>query len=87
MFLHGGPWGYAIVWELVTTICFVVPYGAVAIAIAKPIKVRKKRISDFARGAARLLSAADEPDHLDLISDLQKSLPVLIKSAQFLVKQ
>jgi hypothetical protein len=81
--LHSGPWGHAIVWEIGAAALFVVPYGAVALAIVRPVRVRKRRIGDFARGAATLLSAANETDHVDLLPDLQRSLPVLIEAAGF----
>jgi len=81
--LHGGPWGYAIVWEIVSAALFVVAYGAVALAILRPVRVRRSRIDDFARGAAAILSAANETDHVDLVEDLLENLPVLIKTAAF----
>jgi hypothetical protein len=81
--LHGGPWGYAIVWELLAAILFVIAYGAVAVAVAWPVRVHPKRIDDFARGVARLLSAANETDHTDLVADLRRSLPILLKEASF----
>jgi hypothetical protein len=82
--LHGGFWGYAVVWELGAGALFVVAYGAVALAIVRPVRVRKWRIEDFARNMARLLSAASEVDRVDVLPDLQRSLPVLIKAAEFI---
>jgi hypothetical protein len=81
--LHSGPWGYAIVWEIGAAALFVVAYGAVALAIVRPVRVRERRIEDFARGAATLLSGANETDHVDLLPDLQRSLPILINAARF----
>jgi hypothetical protein len=81
--LHSGPWGYAIVWELGASALFAVAYGAVALAIVRPVRVRGRRMEDFARGAATMLSAASEADHVDLLQDLHRSLPVLIKAAAF----
>jgi hypothetical protein len=81
--LHGGPWGYAINWELLAAALFVVAYGAVVIALIRPVNVRPDRIEDFAQGAARLLSEAEESDHIDFTRDLQRSLPTLITAAQF----
>jgi hypothetical protein len=81
--LHGGPWGYAIVWEIAAATLFIVAYGAVALAIALPIRVRSHQMEPFARGAATLLSAANETDHVDLLPDLQRSLSVLIATASF----
>jgi hypothetical protein len=81
--LHGGPWGYAIVWELVAAILFAVAYGAVGLAIVLPIRVKGKTTRDFARGVATLLSAADEVDHVDLLADLRRSLSRLITFAAF----
>jgi hypothetical protein len=81
--LHSRPWGYAIVWEIAAAVLFVAAYGAVALAIVRPVRVRERRIPDFARGAATMLSAASEIDHVDLLEDLRRSLPALIKSAEF----
>jgi hypothetical protein len=81
-FLHSGPWGYAVVWELSAGVLFVAAYGAVVLAIVRPVRVQKRRIEDFARGMARLLSAASEVDRVDVLPDLQRSLPVLIKAAE-----
>src|SRR5262249_6148642 len=52
--------------------------------IVRPVHVQKRRIEDFARGMARLLSAANEVDRVDVLPDLQRSLPVLIKAAEFI---
>ena len=82
--LHGGPWGYAIVWEFLASMLFIVAYGAVVFAMVRPVRVRPKRIEDFARGAATLLSSANESDHIDLFADLNRSLPTLIKLASFI---
>jgi hypothetical protein len=81
--LHGGPWGYAIIWEIIAAIFFVVPYGAVALAIVLPVNVSDKRIESFARNATRLLSAASEADHVDFTEDLHRSLPRLVEAAAF----
>ena len=56
--LHGWPWGYAIVWEFLASMLFIVAYGAVVFAMVRPVRVRPKRIEDFARGAATLLAVA-----------------------------
>jgi hypothetical protein len=82
-FLHSTPLGYAINWELLATFAFVVAYGAVVLALILPVNVRPARIEDFSRGAARLLSAAEESDHIDFTRDLHRSLPTLIKAASF----
>ena len=81
--LHDSSWGYAILWELVGAGLFAIAYGAVALAIVLPVRVREKRIAPFARSAAALLSSANESDHVDLFQDLQRSLPILIKAASF----
>jgi len=81
--LHGGPWGYAIVWEILATILFIIAYGAVVLAMVRPIRVRPSRMEDFARGAATLLSAANETDHVDFVNDLRRSLPILIEASSF----
>lgn len=81
--LHAGPWGYAIVWEILATILFAVAYGAVVLAVVRPIRVRASYIESFSRGIASLLSAANETDHVDLVNDLQLSLPILIGAASF----
>jgi hypothetical protein len=82
--LHGGPWGYPINWEILATLLFALSYGAVVIAIVRPVRVRQARLPDFARQAARLLSSANEQDHIDFASDLERSLPTLIEAASFL---
>lgn len=82
--LHGGPWGYAIVWEFIATGLFVCAYGAVAFAVVRPIKVAEHRMDDFAGGAARLLSAASETDHIDILPDIEMSLPKVVELARFL---
>jgi hypothetical protein len=81
--LHSGPWGYAIAWEIGAAALFIVAYGAVVLAIVRPVRVQGRRMKDFASGAATLLSAANETDHIDLFLDLQRSLPILIKAAEF----
>jgi hypothetical protein len=82
--LHSGPWGYAIVWEIAAAALFVLAYGAVTLAIVRPARVRERRIEDFAGSMARLLSAASEVDRVDVLPDLARSLPVLIKAAEFI---
>jgi hypothetical protein len=82
--LHGSPVGYPIVWEIVAALFFVAAYGAVGIAMVRPIRVRPSGIPQFARGIATLLSAADEADHIDLSQDVFESLPILIRAASFL---
>jgi hypothetical protein len=82
--LHGGPWGYAIVWEIVAAILFTIAYGAVALAIVQPVRVRSDNLVEFCRSSAQLLSSANEADHLDYIADLSRSLPRLIRAAAFI---
>lgn len=82
--LHGGPWGYPIVYEVLAALLFVVAYGSVAIAVTRPIRVREKQVELFSRYAARMLSEANESDRVDLLPDLQFSLPRLIKLASFI---
>lgn len=82
--LHGNWWGFAIVYELAGASLFVIAYGAVAVAVTKPIAISESRVEQFARATARLLSEASESDHVDLLSDLQRSLPRLIKLAAFI---
>lgn len=81
--LHGLPFGFAIVWEVLATVLFLMAYGAVAIAAALPIKVKPKRVPRFAKAAAQLISEAGESDHLELLKDLRESLPTLIRLATF----
>jgi hypothetical protein len=82
--LHGGPWGYALNWEILATLLFMLAYGAVVIAVVYPLNVRPARLREFAQHAAKLLSSANEQDHLDFASDLERSLPSLIIAASFL---
>lgn len=81
--LHGGWWGYPITYEILATLMFAVAYGAVAIAVTRPVQVAENRVEHFARWVARLLSEATEADHLDLLQDLRLSVPRLIKLAAF----
>ncbi len=81
--LHRGPWGYPIVWELLGATLFAAAYGAVVFSMVVPVRVRKKRIEDFARGVAGILAAADETDHVDIVGDIQWSLPTLIELGSF----
>jgi hypothetical protein len=83
-FLGDGSLRYPIVWELCATVSFVVAYGAVALTIVRPLKVRLRRVEPFARAVATLLAQASESDHIDVLPDVQASLPVLVKSALFL---
>jgi hypothetical protein len=82
--LHGGPWGYPINWEIFATLLFALSYGAVVLAIIRPVRVKAARVPAFAKQAARILSSANEQDHIDFASDLERSLPPLIKEASFL---
>ncbi len=82
--LHGGPWGYPINWEILATLLFAISYGAVVIAIIRPVRTRPARLPEFAQQAATLLSSANEQDHIDFSSDLERSLPILIREASFL---
>jgi hypothetical protein len=85
--LHGGPWGYSLVWELLAAALFVFAYIAVVVAIVRPIRLKAASIPQFARGVATLLSAATEADHLDVAEDVFESLATLIKAAAFLEEQ
>jgi hypothetical protein len=80
---RGGPWDYAIVWEITAALLFAVAYGSVAVAVVRPIHPREANMVEFSRGAAHLLSSANEQDHVDFVNDLQRSLPTLIKTARF----
>jgi hypothetical protein len=82
--LHGGWWGYPIVYELLAAILFAVAYGSVAFAVVRPLRVSEKRVEIFAQYVARTLSEATESDCVDLLHDLQLSLPRLIKLASFI---
>lgn len=82
--LHGGPWGYPINWEIFATLLFAVSYGAVVIAIVRPARAKPASLPYFAEQAANLLSSANEQDHIDFASDLERSLPTLIREASFL---
>jgi hypothetical protein len=73
--LHEKPWGYAINWEILAAVLFVVAYGAVVLALVRPVSVSPRRIEDFARGAGRLLSSANESDHVDFtLEPIQEDL-------------
>jgi hypothetical protein len=82
--LHGGPWGYPINWEIFGTLLFAFSYGAVVVAVVRPVRVNPTRLPEFAQQAALLLSSANEQDHIDFARDLERSLPTLISEAAFL---
>ena len=82
--LHESPFGYAINWEILAVLLFAISYGAVVIAIVRPVRVRPAELPKFAQQAAKLLSSANEQDHIDFASDLHRSLPILIDQASFL---
>jgi hypothetical protein len=82
--LHGGPWGYGVVWELVAAFLFIIPYAAVVLALVHPVKVKPGRIEKFARSGATLLSEANETDHVDFLADLNRSLSLLIEKAKWI---
>lgn len=82
--LHGGWWGYPIIYELLATALFVIAYGSVAFAVARPVKVSENRVEVFAQLAGRFLSEATESDHVDFLPDVRLSLPRLIKLASFI---
>jgi hypothetical protein len=82
-FLGEGFWRYPIVWELLATILFVAAYGAIALTIVRPVCVKPKQVEPFTRAVAGILAEATESDHVDLLPDIQLSLPVLMKLAPF----
>lgn len=82
-FLGDGPWRYPILWELFAMVLFVIAYGAVAITVVRPVKVRPRQMERFARVVANILAQATETDHIDLLPDIELSLPVLMKLATF----
>ena len=62
---------------------FAIAYGAVAIAVVQPVRVRPRSMERFVSASAWLLSAASERDQADYLPDLLASLPTLIKTASF----
>jgi hypothetical protein len=81
--LHPTILGYAIFWEILASLMFFGAYGAVAFAAVRPVNVSPTRVAQFAQSAAKLLSEANESDHLELLKDLRLSLPTLIRLARF----
>ena len=81
--LHGSLWGYAIFWEVMAAMCFIFAYGAVALAVVLPVKVRAHGVAKFAQSGADLLSRASETDHVEFAEDLRQSMPMLVRAAQF----
>lgn len=77
-------WGNSTLYELLAAGLFVFAYGAVAVAVTRPIKVNLKNVEFFARNAAAMLAEAAESDHVDFLPDTSLSLPRLIKLASFL---
>lgn len=80
--LHTGFWGYAIVWELFGAMLFCLAYGAVVLAVMKPVTATPSTMIAFCRSSVRTLAAATEADVVDYARDLERSLPALIKAAQ-----
>jgi len=80
--LHTGFWGYAIVWELFGALLFCLAYGAVVLAVMKPVTATPRTMIAFCRSSVRTLAAATEADIVDYARDLERSLPALIKAAQ-----
>ncbi len=80
---HNAPWSYPIIWELIAALFFFVAYGAIVVAIVRPVQVRPRTAVRFVRASAQLLSRANEKDHCDYVPDLVRSLPTLIKMAGF----
>jgi hypothetical protein len=82
--LQNGPWGYALNWEILAALIFMLAYFAVVVAVVYPVKVQPTQLRNFAQHAANLLSSANEQDHIDFAFDLERSLPALIRAASFL---
>jgi len=82
--LHGGWWGYPIVYELAATFLFIGAYGAVALAVARPVRIGRRRLETFVGGVAQILAEGKESDHVDLIPDLLANLPHLVELAVFI---
>ena len=80
---HSSPLGYPIVWEIIAAGLFAIAYGAIILAIVQPVHIHPNRVIRFVRSSAWLLSSATERDYLDFAQDLERSLPVLIKTAAF----
>ena len=82
-FLGSAIWRYSILWEVLATLFFVAAYGAVAITIVRPIRVREKQVERFTNAVANMLTEASEDDHVDIVPDIGSSLPTLVKLASF----
>ncbi len=77
------PLDYPIIWEIAATVLFAIAYGAVVLAVIKPVSLHPHSTERFVTASAWLLSSADERDQLDYLQDLIRSLPTLIKVASF----
>ncbi|HLG45273.1 MAG TPA: hypothetical protein VKY24_03440, partial [Reyranella sp.] len=82
--LHYGPWGFAIVWELLAALIFIGAYGTIAWVVSRPATVGRYNMIQFCGASARLMSAATEADHVDYVRDLLRALPRLMKASQIL---
>jgi len=78
------PLTYPLTWEIIASILFAIPYGAVALAIVSPVRVRPRDTVRFVRASATLLSSATLEDHVEYFRDLERSLPTLITIAKFI---
>ncbi len=74
---------YPIVWEIAATLCFAAAYGAVVLAVVKPVRLRPRSIERYAGASAWLLSSATERDQLDYLEDFTRNFAVLIRAASY----
>ena len=82
-FLRSSPVGYPILYELFGTALFAGAYGALVLSILTPVRARSAAMQRFARASGQLLSEASEVVHVEYGEDLARSLPNLIRTAQF----
>jgi len=64
-------------------ILFAAAYAAVVFAIVSPVRMQANNAERFADASATLLSSASTKDHIQYARDPARSLPSLVRTAQF----
>lgn len=81
--LHGGPWGFPVIWEVLGALIFAAVYAVVIWVISRPAVATPRNMVAFCRASARLLSSASDTDRTDYVRDLAASAVPLIEAAAF----
>lgn len=83
--LHAVPLlGYALFWEILGTLLFAFVYGAIAITVVRPVKVKPQRIQALVSVLASLMSETNDEDLIPMIADVRANLPMMVDLAKWL---